>query len=367
MRLRVMALALLALCVNSHVMAQSRIKDIVTVRGVRDNQLVGYGLVIGLNGTGDSLRNSPFTEQSIQSMLDRMGVNVRAANPRTRNVAAVVVTADLPAFAGSGSRIDATVSSLGDASSLLGGTLVLTPVNGADGVTYAVAQGPIAVSGFAAKGKAESVTQGVPTTGRIPGGAIVEREVATAFNRENAFILELRNPDFSTASRVADAINAFTQQSFGKQLAREDDLRTIAVSKPERVNPARFMAAIGELEIEPDAAARVVVDEKSGTIVMGRDVRISTVAVTQGNITVRITEDEAVSQPQPFSDGKTAVTPRSFVNARQEKGKFAIVRGSSLGALVKGLNSIGLKPADVIAILQAIKSTGAMQAELVVQ
>ena len=361
------ALAFLLLIFAGEVAAQSRIKDIATVRGVRDNQLVGYGLVIGLNGTGDSLRNAPFTEQSIQSMLDRMGVNVRSANPRTRNVAGVIVTADLPAFAGAGARIDVTVSSLGDASSLQGGTLVLTPVNGADGRTYAVAQGPIAVSGFSAKGKAESVTQGVPTAGRIPGGAVVEREVENSFGRDGTLVLELRNPDFSTAARVADAVNAYTRAIYRRNLAFEADLRTINVTRPESVPAARFMASIGELEVDPDMAARVVVDEKSGTIVMGQDVRISTVAVTQGNITVRIAEEDEVAQPAPFSNGKTVVVARTFVKAKQEKGKFAVVRGSSLDALVKGLNSMGLKPADVIAILQAIKTTGAMQAELVVQ
>jgi len=350
-----------------HAEAQSRIKDIASVRGVRDNQLVGYGLVIGLNGTGDSLRNSPFTEQSIQSMLDRMGVNVRSANPRTRNVAAVVVTAELPAFAGAGSRIDVTVSSLGDASSLLGGTLVLTAINGADGQIYAVAQGPLAVSGFAAKGRAESLTQGVPTTGRIPGGAIVEREVRNNFSNETVFVLDLRNPDFSTAARVADSVNVFTQRTFGKKLAREQDIRSISIARPDRVNAARFVAALGELEVEPDTSARVVVDEKSGTIVMGSDVRISTVALTQGNVTVRITEEDEVSQPQPFSDGDTIVVPRTAVKVSQQKGKFAVLRGGSLDSLVKGLNSIGLKPTDVIAILQAIKSAGALQAELVVQ
>ncbi|MGL4395221.1 MAG: flagellar basal body P-ring protein FlgI [Hyphomicrobium sp.] len=349
------------------VMAQSRIKDIAGVRGVRDNQLVGYGLVIGLNGTGDSLRNAPFTDQSIQSMLDRMGVNVRNANARTRNVAAVIVTADMPAFVGPGSRIDATISSLGDSSSLLGGTLIQTQLNGADGQTYAVAQGQLLVSGFSAKGAAESVTQGVPTTGRIPGGAIVEREIETAFDREGGFIFELRNPDFNTAARIADAINSYTRTRYGKVLAREINMRSIAVNRPDKVPAARFMADLGELEVKPDTAARVVVDVKSGTIVMGRDVRVSTVAVTQGNLTVRITEDETVSQPNAFSEGRTVVTPRTAVNVKQEKGKFAIVRGSSLDALVRGLNSMGLKPADVISILQAIKSTGAMQAELVVQ
>lgn len=366
MTLRLVILALVAL-LSFEAAAQSRIKDLVSVRGVRDNQLVGYGLVIGLNGTGDSLRNSPFTEQALQAMLDSMGINVRAANPKTRNIAAVVVTADLPAFAGPGARIDVVVSSLGDATSLLGGTLVLTPINGGDGLTYAVAQGPVAVSGFSAKGKAESVTQGVPTTGRIPGGALVEREVGNSFENESTFVLELRNPDFSTAARISDAINEYSKHYFGARIAREEDVRTITIARPSGVIAARFMAAIGELEVSPDAVARVVIDEKSGTIVMGNDVRISTVAIAQGNLTVRITEDDEVSQPAPFSDGQTVVVPRSTVVARQEKGKFAVVRGSSLNSLVKGLNAMGLKPADMISILQSIKAAGAMQAELVVQ
>lgn len=360
-------LILLGACLATGAAAQSRIKDITTVRGVRENQLVGYGLVLGLNGTGDSLRNAPFTEQSIQSMLERLGVNVHAANPRTRNVAAVIVTAELPAFSGPGSRIDVTVSSVGDSSSLLGGTLVLTPLNGADGHTYAVAQGPIMVSGFSAKGKAESLTQGVPTAGRIPGGALVERKVENGFQNDDTLVLELRNADFSTTARVADAINVFTRQHFGRALANEMDSRSVSVNRPQMVSAARFMGAIGDLQVFPDVAARVVVDEKSGTIVMGRDVRISPVAVTQGNTTVRIREDDEVSQPAPFSNGETTTLPRTTVIARQEKGKFAIVGGSSLDSLVKGLNSMGLKPADVIAILQAIKSTGAIQAELVVQ
>lgn len=362
--LLIAALMILTAC---PAVAQSRIKDITTVRGIRANQLVGYGLVFGLNGTGDSLRNAPFTDQAIQSMMERMGINIRNSNPRTRNIAAVMVSSELPAFSASGTRIDVTVSSIGDASSLQGGTLVLTPLNGPDGKVYAVAQGPIAVSGFASKGKAESLTQGVPTTGRIPSGGLVEREVATSFEQDGSIVLELRNADFSTAARVSDAINSYTRQSFGRALAHETDSRTIWVKRPPDVAAARFMAAVGELPVNPDTAARIVIDEKTGTIVMGRDVRISPVAVTQGNITVRITEADAVSQPAPFSDGRTQVVPRTIVKSREEKGKFAMIGGGNLDALVKGLNAMGLKPIDVIAILQAIKTTGAIQAELVVQ
>jgi flagellar P-ring protein precursor FlgI len=364
-RLSLLALALAMLAIPAA--AQTRIKDITSVQGVRGNQLVGYGLVIGLNGTGDSLRNSPFTEQSIQSMLDRMGVNVRNAKARTRNVAAVVVTAELPAFMGPGSRIDVTVSSLGDATSLLGGSLVLTPLLAADNQIYAVAQGPLAVSGFASNGKSESVTQGVPTTGRIPNGALVEREAPGRFADERILVLELRNPDFGTAVSVVDAINAYSVQRYGAKVAREEDLRTVALMRPRGIAAARFIAEVGALPVRPDAPARVVIDERTGTIVIGRDVQISTVAVAHGNLTVRVTETPRVSQPAPFSDGETVVTSDTVVSADQAGGNLAIIRGTNLQTLVAGLNRIGLKPNGIIAILQAIKSAGALQADLVVQ
>lgn len=344
-----------------------RIKDITSVQGVRANQLVGYGLVVGLNGTGDSLRNSPFTQQSLQSMLDQMGVNIRTVNPRTRNIAAVLVTADLPAFAGSGSRIDVTVSSLGDATSLAGGSLVMTPLAGADQAIYAVAQGPIAVSGFSAQGRAESVSQNVPTTGRIPNGAMVEREVAAPLDGEGMLVLELRNPDFGTAVRITDAINAYTTQRYGRKVAREQDLRTVSLERPQRVTAARFLAELGELYTEADGPARVVIDERTGTVVIGRDVQVQTVAVSHGNLTVRITESAKVSQPEPFSDGQTVVTPESFVTVNQDGANLAIMGGTNLETLVRGLNMMGLKPTGIIAILQAIKTSGALQAELVVQ
>jgi flagellar P-ring protein precursor FlgI len=329
--------------------------------------LVGYGLVIGLNGTGDSLRNSTFTEQSIQAMLDRMGINVRNSRPRTRNVAAVIVTAELPALIGRGSRIDVTVSSLGDATSLAGGSLVLTPLYGADNQIYAVAQGPLAVSGFASAGKAETLTQGVPTSGRIPNGALIERESPGRLSDERVIVLELRNPDFNTAVSVADAINAYSRQRFGLRVARDEDLRKVTLIKPASIGAARFIAEVGELLVEPDAPARVVVDERTGTIVIGSDVKISTVAVAHGNLTVRVTESERVSQPLPFSEGKTVVSPDTVVEAHEAGGNIAIVKGTNLQTLVSGLNRIGLKPMGIIAILQAIKSAGALQAELVVQ
>jgi flagellar P-ring protein precursor FlgI len=347
--------------------ASTRIKDIVSIKGVRANQLVGYGLVIGLNGTGDSLRNSPFTEQSIQSMLDRMGVNVRSARPRSKNVAGVVVTAELPAFAGKGSRIDVTVSSLGDATSLQGGTLVMTPLSGADNEIYAVAQGPIAVTGFAAKGKAESITQGVPTAGRVANGALIEREVAGSLADSDKMELELRNPDFGTSISIVDAINRYAGERFGRKVAREKDLTSVELRRPDGIGPARFIAEIGDLIVQADAPARVVIDERTGTIVIGRDVQVTTVAVTHGNLTVRVTETEQVSQPEPFSDGETVVSPETEVGVRQEPGNIAIVKGTNLQVLVNGLNQMGLKPNGIIAILQAIKSAGALQAELVVQ
>lgn len=347
--------------------AAVRIKDVASLQGQRDNQLVGYGLVVGLLGTGDTLRNSTFTEQSIQSMLEKMGINVRAGALRTRNVAAVLVTADLPAFIGRGSRMDVTVSSMGDATSLLGGTLILTPLAGPDGVTYAVAQGQVSVSGFAATGQAETLTQGVPTAARIPNGALIEREVQARPRDLSGMILELKNPDFKTAVQITDAINAFTLERYGERLARERDYRSVALIRPRHVGEARFMAEIGDLRVDPDVPARVVIDSRTGTVVIGRDVQVSTVAVTHGNLTVRITETPNVSQPKPFSPGKTVVTPQTAVSADQAGGQVAIIEGASLRTLVRGLNQIGLKPTGIIAILQAIKSSGALQAELVVQ
>ena len=353
---------------NPRLGAPTRIKDIVSVGGVRSNQLVGYGLLIGLNGTGDSLRNSPFTEQSLQSMLDRMGVNVRKVSPRTRNVAAVIVTAELPAFIGRGSRIDVTVSSLGDATSLVGGSLIMTPLAGPDNEIYAVAQGPVAVSGFTAGGAAETLTQNVPTSARIPNGAHVEREPPGRFSEERNLTLELRNPDFATAVRITDAINAYTLGRHGFRSAQERDLRTVSVITPRNLGPARFIAEIGDLLIQPDSPARVVIDERTGTIVIGNDVHVSTVAVAHGSLTVRVTETPQVSQPTPFSEGgETVVTPLTTVTADQAGGKVAIVEGPNLQTLVGGLNKMGLKPASIIAILQAIKTAGALQADLVVQ
>ncbi|GJD64223.1 Flagellar P-ring protein [Methylobacterium frigidaeris] len=345
----------------------TRIKDVASLKGVRDNQIVGYGLVTGLQGTGDTLRNAQFTEQSLQSMLDRMGINVRDARLRTRNVAAVMVTADLPPYVGAGSRIDVTVTSLGDATSLRGGTLLMTPLSGGDGNVYAAAQGPLAVSGFSAQGQAEQLTQGVPTAGRIPNGALIEREVPGAFRDLPELVFELKNPDFKTATMVADAINAYAMGRFRRRIASPRDQRSVVLQRPRDMILPRLVAEIGDLTIQPDVPARVVVDQRTGTVVIGRNVQISTVAVTHGNLTVRVTETPEVSQPAPFSNGQTTVVPRTEVTAREEQGRLAVIGGSDLQTLVRGLNQVGLKPTDIIAILQAVKTAGALQAELVVQ
>lgn len=347
--------------------AGSRIKDITDVQGIRENQLVGYGLVIGLAGTGDSMRNSPFTEQSARSMLQRLGVGVPPDSIRALNIAAVVVTARLPPFVSPGERIDVTVSSLGDATSLMGGTLVMTPLSASDGKAYAVAQGAVSVTGLAGTGQAESVSQGTPTGGRIPGGALIERELTADFNSVSALALKIKNPDFSTSAKIADVINAHAQKAFGKSIADAKDQRTVSISRPEGTSASRLMAEIGGLTVEADTPARVVIDEKTGTIVIGSNVRVSPVAVAHGNITIRVTEMPEVIQPDMLSQGETAVQPSTSVSAEQEDSQLALLEGPSLEKLVHGLNRIGLKPAGIIAILQAIKTSGALQAELVIQ
>ncbi|AWU93997.1 flagellar basal body P-ring protein FlgI [Azospirillum ramasamyi] len=344
--------------------ASARIKDIVDVEGVRDNMLIGYGLVVGLNGTGDSLNNSPFTEQSLTGMLERMGVNTRGTNLRTKNVAAVMVTATLGAYAAQGTRIDVTVSAMGDAKSLLGGTLLVTPMIGADGEVYAVAQGPIAVSGFTAQGQGASVTRGVPTSGRISSGAIVEREIQFSLAELPVLRLSLRNPDFTTAQRVATAINI---QLRGNR-AQATDPASVLINVPEtrRGDVVGLVTEIEQLRITPDQVARVIVDEKSGVIVMGENVRISTVAIAQGNLTIRITETPQVSQPGPFSQGQTAVVPRTDIQVDdQSDNRLAVMNsGVTLQELVQSLNALGVGPRDMIAILQSIKAAGALQAEI---
>lgn len=343
--------------------APSRIKDIADFEGVRDNPLVGYGLVIGLAGTGDSLRNSAFTRESLVSMLERLGVATRGRDISTRNVAAVMVTANLPPFARRGSRIDVTVSALGDAKSLQGGTLLVTPLLGADGEVYAVAQGTLQVGGFAAGGQAESVTKGVPTVARIPAGAIVEREVPFALDDLGDIRIALRNPDFTTARRVAEAI----ERRLGPNSARAVDPGTVLLRVPPafRERKAELLAEIEQLPVEPDQPARIVIDESTGTVVIGEKVRISPVAVAQGNLTVRVTETPQVSQPGPLSGGETAVVPRTQVAVEEPAPKLAVLRtGVTLEELVDGLNALGVGPRDLIAIIQAIRAAGALQAEI---
>lgn len=283
--------------------ARSRIKDIADFEGVRSNMLIGYGLVIGLAGTGDSINNAPFTQQSLIGMLERLGVNTRdiAGSLRTRNVAAVMVTATLPAFARQGSRIDVQVGAMGDATNLMGGTLLVTPLLGADGEVYSVAQGAIAISGFAASGGAQSITRGTPTSGRIANGAIVERELPFQLGNLTRVNLSLRNPDLTTARRIANAINQLVRGD----AARAIDPRTVVLQMPSgrQGDLVGLMTDIEQLRVEPDTPARVVIDERSGTIVMGENVRISTVAIAQGNLTIRITETPQVSQPNPFAPG----------------------------------------------------------------
>jgi flagellar P-ring protein FlgI len=344
--------------------AMSRIKDLAAVEGVRENQLVGYGLVVGLNGTGDTLNNSPFTRQSAQAMLERLGLNTRGATMRTANMAAVIVTANLPPFGTQGTRLDVTVSSLGDAKSLQGGTLLVTPLLGADGEVYAVAQGAVAIAGFSAQGEAASITRGVPTVGRIANGALIEREVEFQLNRQRGLRLALRNPDFTTARRMAAVINDF----IGEATAEPVDPSTVTVQLPKNYkgNMIQLLTEIEQLRVEPDQRARIVIDERSGVIVMGRDVRVSNVAVAQGNLTVTISEQPQVSQPNPLAGGQTTVVPRTGVRVDTgDQARLAIIReGVTLREVVDGLNALGIGPRDLIAILQAIKASGALQADI---
>ena len=344
-----------------------RIKDLADFDGVRGNDLVGYGLVVGLDGTGDGFRNAPFTEEMLAGLLERLGVNVTDDALRSKNVAAVIVTATLPPFARSGSQIDVNVSAIGDAGSLLGGTLVMTPLKAADGNIYAVAQGSIIAGGAAAQGDAARVVEGVPTTGKIPVGGRVEREVEFDFAGIDNIRIALRNADFTTATRVEDAIN----RDFNRQLAITQDSGTIMVNFRNlgEVNPARVLGRIENLMIEPEDRAKVVIDHKSGTIVVGERVRISRVAVSQGNLTLRVAEAPVVSQPNPFARGETVTVPRTNVEIAQEPGLgFVEVAGeTNLSDLVAGLNALGVRPRDMIDILKSIHAAGALHADLIVE
>lgn len=348
-------------------LSASRVKDIAFVQGLRDNQLVGYGLVIGLAGTGDGLKNSPFTEKSLRSMLQRMGVSVEPQSIGTKNVAAVVVTATLPPFVTEGTRMDVNVSSLGDATSLNGGTLVMTPLLAANGETYAVSQGSVAVSGFAANGDAASVKKGIATSGVVLNGAIVEQDNTAEINDLPRFALQLHNPDFSTAAKVAKVLNIFGQKTYGKRIARAKDFRTIEIKRPDSVSATQLFADVGVLLVDVDVPARVVIDEKSGTVVIGQDVRVSPVAVSHGNLIIKIRERPVASQPETLSDGRTTILPRTDIEIEDEGKPVGILEGSSLDDLVDGLNNMGVKPRDIIDILQSLKDSGALQAELIVQ
>ena len=353
---------LLALPVSLH--AQVRLKDVTVIEGVRGNQLVGYGLVMGLQGTGDQLRNVPFTQQSLTAMLERMGVNVADRTLMTRNTAAVMITATLPPFARQGTPIDVMVSSMGDARSLNGGSLVATPLLGADGEVYAVAQGPVVVGGFQAAGQAQSVSSGVTTTGRIPGGGLVEREVPHALRTQASLRLALRSPDFTTAARIEEVVN----RRFGEGTARVLDMGTVEVQVPPALRdrvPA-LVAQMENLEVRPETAARVVVDARTGTIVVGQRVRIEPVAITHGNMVIRVTETPVVSQPGALSGGETVVVPRTQVEVDDQRGRrlHALPRANTLQGLVDGLNALGLAPRDLISVLNALKAAGALHAEL---
>ncbi|OKL45599.1 flagellar basal body P-ring protein FlgI [Pseudovibrio exalbescens] len=341
----------------------SRIKDIADFEGIRDNQLIGYGLVVGLQGTGDSLNNAPFTRQSLQAMLERLGVNTNEVDLNTDNTAAVMVTANLPPFATQGTRIDVTVSALGDADSLQGGTLLVTPLMGADGEAYAIAQGPVAIAGFEAQGDAASITRGVPTAGRIANGALVEREVDFKLATLRNVRIALRNPDLTTARRVAIAVN----ELIGLPTAEPLDPGTVQLSLPNGFNGniVDLLTDIEQLLVEPDQPAKIVIDESSGIIVMGQQVKVSTVAVAQGNLTVTISESPEVIQPNPFANGQTAVQPRTDLEVTEDSTQLAVVDETiTLQELVDGLNALGIGPRDLISILQAIKASGALQAEI---
>ncbi|AGH49040.1 MULTISPECIES: flagellar basal body P-ring protein FlgI [Sphingomonadales] len=346
--------------------AATRIKDIVDVENVRSNQLVGYGLVVGLAGTGDRIRNVPFTEETIQAMLERMGVNIRGTTMRTENVAAVSVTATMPPFARAGSKIDVQVSAMGDATSLQGGTLLVSSLRALDGEIYAVAQGPVAVSGFKAQGAAARITRGVATSARIAGGAIIEREVPYALKSATSLKLALKNPDFTTAHRIADVIN---MQAPGA--AEVLDPATVELRQGAGYGGplVELMARIENLPVDVDQPARVVINEAAGTVVMGADVRVSPVAIAQGGLTIAVTETPIASQPEPFSGGQTTVLPRTSIDVDDGGGRSLAVLngGTSLHTLVSGLNALGVSPRDLITILQALKGAGALQAEIEVQ
>ena len=344
--------------------ASSRIKDIADFEGVRENQLVGYGLIVGLNGTGDNIKSIDFTKESLISMLDQIGINARGGQIKSKNVAAVMVTASLPAFARQGSKIDVFVSAVGDAKNLQGGTLLATPLTGADGNVYALAQGQVAVNALAAQGGGASVVRGVPTSGKIANGAIIEKEIPFTLDSLDSIKIALRNPDFTTSRRVADAINAH----LGTNLAQSLDPATIEMAIPEEYSNrvVELMTKVEQLQVQPDQPAKVIIDESSGIIVIGKDVKINKLAIAQGNLTIRISDIPIVSQPLPFSEGETVVGVNTLIDVEESvDSKLSVLdTGVNLQELVNGLNALGVSPRDLISILQAIKASGALQADI---
>ena len=363
--IRALLAFLAAFCLASAQAAEVRLKDLVTVEGVRGNDLIGYGLVVGLNGTGDTLRNSPYTEEAMASLLQRLGVNVQDERFRADNVAAVLVTATLPAFARAGGQVDVTVSSIGDADDLTGGTLVMTPLVAPNGEVFAVAQGPVLISGFQAEGAAASVTQGTPTAGTIPSGARVEREVPFAFADLPGVDLALKQPDFTTAARIEDLLN----EAIGIGAAEMLDPGTVYLRFPVGASPARVLAAVERLSLTPDLPARVVIDQRSGTIVLGGDVRVSSVAIAQGQLSIAIAESPVASQPGPLAGGQTAILPRTGIAVDEgRRGSVALLdEAVTLADLVSGLNALGVTPRQIIDILKSMKAAGALHADLVLQ
>ncbi len=338
-----------------------RIKDIATFSGVRDNQLIGYGLVIGLSGTGDK-KDSLFTTSSIVNMMDRMGVGVDANKVKVKNVASVMVTARMPVSAKPGTKLDVTVSSVGDSTSLYGGVLLQTALKGVDGKIYGLAQGPMVIGGFSATGQAATTSKNVATVGNVPGGLIVERAIPFNFNDQDNLTLNLSTADFSTAQQIAERLNS----TMGGRFARAIDATSVSMSVPPqyRGNLVPLMASVENLEISPDTAAKVVINERTGTVVLGKDVRISRAAVAHGNLQITVQESQQVSQPGPFSSGQTVVTPTTDINTREEQRRLMVVEGATLQELVDGLNAIGATPRDLISILRSLKSSGALHAEL---
>ncbi len=360
---RTVVLITLIIFISIPFLFSARIKDLADIRGVRPNQLIGYGLVVGLNGTGDDGKKTIFTFQAVLNMLKNFGINVRKEDIDADNIAAVMVTATLPPFAKPGMKIDVVVSSLGDADSLQGGTLLMTPLKGPDGKIYAVAQGPVSVGGFIAGGAGGARGKNFPTVGRVPEGAIVERAVPFDISKKKKLILTLRDPDFTTCQKIVDTIN-FT---LGKNLASPIDGASLEVKVPDNENIVRFISKIEDIDITPDTKARIVINERTGTVVIGENVKLSTVAVAHGNLSIIIKENPQVSQPQPLGAGTTIVTPKTNIKVKEEKAQLMLIKNSpTIRDLVRGLNRIGVTPRDLISILQAIKEAGALQADIII-